>query len=190
VVIVPKAAVPTEYAAIGEGKRLSAMRAVFTLGSSADEAGRRRACASLLRTSNLLSELLGTLLFVARPESDALDYRAFAELASPQRPTSSPWDRVRAEVGGDFRVLVNQLAGVVAELPEVGIDLPDERGRAGDLQAELAWDDRQVAVLDDASREGAESRVAPGWRLFSLAELTASLTPLLEALRERGGTLR
>jgi hypothetical protein len=99
-------------------------------------------------------------------------------------------DGPTAEVGGDFRALVDQLAAVVVELPEIGIDLPDERGRAGDLQAELAWDDRQVAVLDDASREGAESRVAPGWRLFSLAELAASLPLLLEALRERGGTLR
>ena len=190
VVVIPQAAVSTEFAALGEGKRLSALRAVFTLGASRDEAGRRRAWAALLRTSNLLSELAGMLWFVARPESDALDYQPLAELAGPQRPTSSPWDRVRAEVGGGFRALIDQLAAAVVELPEVGIDLPDERGRAGDLQAELAWDDRQVAVLDDASRDGAESRVAPGWRLFSLAELTTSLTPLLEALRERGGTLR
>ena len=190
VVVVSKAAVPAEFAAIGDGKRLSALRAVFTLGISNDEAGRRRAWAALLRTSNLLSEMSGTLLFLARPESDALDYQALAELDDPRSPPSSPWDRVRAEVGGDFRVLVDQLAAVIVDLPGVGMDLPDERGRAGDLQAELAWDDRKVAVLDDASRDGAESRVAPGWRLFSLAELTVSLTPLLEALRERGGVLR
>ena len=190
VVVVPKSAVAAEFAAIGAGKRVSALRAVFTLGISNDETARRRAWASLLRTWNVLSELAGTLLFVARPESDVLDFEALAELARPQRPVSTPWDRVRGEVGAAFRSVVDQLAALVVELPDVGIDLPDERGRAGQLQAELAWDDRQVAVLDDASREGAESRVAAGWRLFSPAELTASITPLLDALRERGGTLR
>lgn len=191
VVIVPKAAVTAEFNVIGgDGGRLFALRAAFTLGTSNDDAGRRRAWAALLRTSNLLSELRGTLLFLARPESDALDYQALAELAGPERPTSSPWERVRSEVGGDFRALVDQLVEFVIELPEVGIDLPDERGRAGEVQAELAWEERKLAVLDDGSRDGAEARVASGWRLFSRTELTASLTPLIEALRERGGSLR
>lgn len=189
-IIVAKTAVPAEFAAIGENKRLSALRAVFTLGTSNDEAGRRRAWAALLRTSNLLSELPGTLLFLARPESDALDYLALAELDGPVRSASSPWERIRADVGRAFHSLVDQISAFVIELPEVGIDLPDERGRAGEIQAELAWEERHVAVVDDASRDGAETRVASGWRVFSLAELTASLTPLVEALRERGGSLR
>jgi hypothetical protein len=94
---------------------------------------------------------------------------------------------VRQEVSIAFRPLVDELAATSVEIPVVGIDLPDARQRAGAILAELAWEDERVAVLDDACRNGAESRVAEGWLLFSLGELTTSPAPLFGALRERGG---
>ena len=85
--------------------------------------------------------------------------------------------------------LVDALAAAaVVPMPVVGVDLPDARGRAGAVLAELAWDGERIAILDDVSREGAEARVADGWMLFSLTELTTSLEPLLAALRARGGS--
>jgi hypothetical protein len=188
-VLVSKTAVAAEFAAIGQGQALAGLRAAFVLGESPDEKARQKAWASLLRTANLLSELRGPLFFLARPGSDTLDYDALIALAGPpRRERPSPWDRVRQEVSAGYCALVDALAAAAVDpLPVVGVDLPDARGRAGAVLAELAWDDERIAVLDDAVREGAEARVADGWKLFSLAELTASPEPLFAALRERGG---
>lgn len=188
-VLVPKTAVAAEFKAIGEGRALAGLHAAFVLGESPDEKARQKAWASLLRTANLLSELRGPLFFLARPESDSLDYDSLTALAGPpRRERPSPWDRVRQEVSAGYWALVDALAASVDRLPVVGVDLPDARGRAGAVLAELAWDNERIAILDDAVREGAETRVADGWKLFSLAELTASPEPLLAALRERGGS--
>jgi hypothetical protein len=90
-------------------------------------------------------------------------------------------------VATEFRPLIDALESTRALLPEVGIELPDARGRAGTVLAELAWEEARVAVLEDGMRAGAEARVAEGWLLLSLGELATSLAPLLEALNARGG---
>lgn len=186
-VVVAKQAVRPEFTALGESRGLTALRAVFALGDSVDADARRRAWAALLRTANLLSELRGPLFFVARSGADELDFDGLLALSVAPSGEASPWARVRAEVTSEFRALVDSLAAAGVPRPVVGIDLPDARQRAGELQAELAWDGPRVAVLSDDLRDGAEARVAPGWRLFSLSELSASPAALLDALREREG---
>lgn len=187
-VVVPKHEVAMEFKGLGEGRGLTALRAAFVLGDSPDGKARQKAWASLLRTSNLLSELSGVLLFVARPESDTLNYDGLATLVGRRRERRSPWDAVRQEVSPEFGPLVEQLIVASVELPLVGIDLPDARQRAGEVLAELAWEDARVAVIDDAYRDRAKAGVEEGWLVFSLAELTVSANDLFTALRERGGS--
>lgn len=183
----PQADLRAGFEALGHGGELSALRAAFVLGQADDEKDRERAWAALLRTSNVLAELPGTLLFLARPEADELDYSALTSLLGPRPGRSSPWASIRDEVAAEFHPLVERLESTQAKQPEVGIELPDARGRAGAVLAELAWEEARVAVLEDGVRAGAEARVAEGWLLFSLGELTNSLAPLLEALAARGG---
>lgn len=186
-VVSPQADIKAEFQALGHGMGLSALRAAFVLGQADDEKDRERAWAALLRTSNMLAELPGTLLFLARPEADELDYSPLTSLLGPRPATTSPWAPTRDEVATEFRPLIDGLESTRAMLPEVGIELPDARGRAGTVLAELAWEAARVAVLEDGMRAGAEARVAEGWLLFSLGELATSLAPLLEALNARGG---
>jgi DEAD/DEAH box helicase domain-containing protein len=186
-VAIPKTEVRSDFDALGHGQGLSALRAAFVLEQADDPKDRERAWAALLRTSNMLAELPGTLLFLARPEADELDYSPLTSLLDSRPATSSPWKSVRDEVATEFLPLIDALESTQATLPEVGIELPDARGRAGAVLAELVWEEARVAVLEDGARAGAESRVAEGWLLFSLGELTASLAPLIEALAARGG---
>jgi DEAD/DEAH box helicase domain-containing protein len=186
-VAIPKTEVRSDFEALGHGKGLSALRAAFVLEQADDPKDRERAWAALLRTSNILAELPGTLLFLARPEADEIDYSPLTSLLDSRPATSSPWESVRDEVATEFLPLIEALESTQATLPEVGIELPDARGRAGAVLAELAWEEARVAVLENGVRAGAEARVAEGWLLFSLGELTASLAPLLEALAARGG---
>ena len=146
-----------------------------------------KAWAALLRTSNLLSEISGTLLFLSQPEANAQDFSALVGLTGPKRASSSPWDGVIQEVSDAFRPVVQSLSEEELPLPVVGIELPDARGRAGEVIAELVWDTLHICVVEDAYRAQAEAQSAPGWLLFTLGELTTSLAPLIAALRERGG---
>jgi DEAD/DEAH box helicase domain-containing protein len=186
-VAVPRGSVNAEFQAIGEGRGFTALRAAFVLDDCEDAKARQKAWASMLRTANLLSELPGTFLFVARAEAGALDYAALVALLASKPSAASPWDAVRSEIAADFQPLVGALEAEGVLPAGVGVDLPDARGRACGVIAELAWEEARIAVLADDCGEGAKARVAPEWLQFSIGELSPSPDLLLTALRERGG---
>jgi len=66
-------------------------------------------------------------------------------------------------------------------LPEVGWELPDEKGRAC-AEAELVWTEQKIAVLLPEGEEFRSTFEVAGWKVYALAELDNDNMPLLTAL--------
>ncbi|MEP7341953.1 MAG: DUF1998 domain-containing protein [Acidobacteriota bacterium] len=104
-----------------------------------------------------------------------------ASLSSAQpKPVSPEYAEALDHCDERYRDFVQSWAEKGLPLPDVGYELKDESGRIC-AQAELAWPERNVAVLlpEDCDRKPAfESR---GWRVFNAADLT-KLTSQLQTL--------
>ena len=81
----------------------------------------------------------------------------------------------------DLRSALASIVGRGVALPEVGYELADERGHVI-AEAEAAWPDRRVAILDSAQAESADRFVRAGWRWFSAETLLPDTDQVLEAL--------
>ncbi len=176
------------FEALANGSGMEWLRAAFVLHDAEDLPARRREWASLLRTWNLLSELGGNVYFFCRSEQeDEFDYAALWSLMTP-RPVSSPWTPVFEEVSPAYAGLVRELEVAAAPLPRVGMDLPDAQGNSCGQIAELMWEERRVAVVDDEGLLAARAAVTKDWTLLGLGELEQSISSLLDALGERKGS--
>ena len=65
---------------------------------------------------------------------------------------------------------------------DVPPDLLDERGDTW-AEAELAWEERRVALSSRSQVQRAHGQPADGWRVFLIEDLAGDPSPLLSALR-------
>lgn len=85
------------------------------------------------------------------------------------------------EIEPSFQALAESLMEAGVEEPEIGVDVPDERGHVW-AQAEMAWQSRRVALTCRDYTAGARGAAAAGWRMFDLQDVLADISPLLAAL--------
>jgi hypothetical protein len=86
------------------------------------------------------------------------------------------------DIGVGFAGLIEKLSATRVPLPEVGLDLPDERGLSSGVDGELVWEAARVAVLRKL-QDGDKEKVATGWRLYSFEEFETAIASLVTALQ-------
>ncbi len=89
----------------------------------------------------------------------------------PQAPghaaLNAAWAAVLEQVLGDLKAGLTLLAQAGAPLPEVGMELADEKGRV-QADAEMAWQEAKVALLRADQEEMKALWVAAGWQVVLL----------------------
>ena len=130
----------------------------------------------------LFLRTLPQVLFLTRTGS--IHSEGYARLAQLRMMGASAAGETWAglDVGSEFQALVEQLAAASLERPEVGLDLPDVRGLSSGIEGELVWENDRVAVVRELD-ESEAARIAPDWKIFTLAQCVADATPLVSALR-------
>ncbi len=186
---VEQAQLKQAFASLAAGQSMDTLKAAFVLHDAEDTSMRRREWASLLRTWNLLSELGGNIFFFSQSvDEEELDYSGLWSLLMPRPSADSAWAAVYDDVSATYVALVHSLEEHGVPVPRVGMDLPDSNGHSCGHIAELMWESRRVAVVDDESLAGAKAAAADGWTLLGLQELQQSVSSLLDALAERKGS--
>jgi len=124
--------------------------------------------------------------FLTSTGATSCDYATLALLRAEEAPEAAaePWTAL--EVEDAFRPLLEALAPLSLPLPEVGVDLPDDRGHSSGIEGELVWEDLRVAVVEELG-EGDLEAVAAGWVLHTLAELLEDIEPLNQSITRAGG---
>jgi len=123
--------------------------------------------------------------FVTTSSADDLPWQHLVAHRHGAGPEGAIWEGIE-EVREPFQELCLALMEAGARQPEIGLDIPDDRDQIWG-EAELVWEDRKVAVVDQARRDEALRPVAAGWRVFVLEELQGAVQPVLDALEARGG---
>lgn len=130
-----------------------------------------------------LRELPG-VFFVTKRDVERLDYEALVRVRGALAgDLPGAWASLDLEEC-DFLGPVLAEAGV--PIPEIGVDVPDAKGLSSGVVAELLWEDRRVAVIDDDTDSDLLERAATGWRLLTIESLRADPAPLIAALTETG----
>jgi DEAD/DEAH box helicase domain-containing protein len=160
-------------------------------GADAGEPGLRRAWWSLLRLFNFV-RALPRIWFVSRRTVAAEAYSVVAGLrtrpaaASIDGEGEAAWRDVADTTRPEFQPLLQTLREAGVPPPEVGVDLPTAAGHASGAQAELAWQERRVAVITAGELGRATKPLADGWTVFSIDAL-GDPAPLLAALTNKHG---
>jgi DEAD/DEAH box helicase domain-containing protein len=117
------------------------------------------------------------LFFAATPQG--LADGSFANLTWGKKEAqieNTAWDRVLNLVDAEEKEFIAMLATNQVPVPVVGYELADERG-AAIAEAELAWEELQIAVLLDYQHEEfGEAFVARGWKVFLPGDIEALLS--------------
>lgn len=147
----------------------------------------REGWASLLRLANFTRTLPGCW-FVSERDRERAELGAILAMWGVREVADGPWADVLREVAPTFSELVLALMNAGAPVPEVGVDLPDARGRVAGPVAELGWPNSRVAVVA-VGEQAACGDVDPTWRIFegtddmTVSELLAALRGEREAQR-------
>jgi DEAD/DEAH box helicase domain-containing protein len=107
---------------------------------------------------------------------EAQDYSVLPGSASTQ-PAESPtqaalngaWEEVLRQTLKPLQAGLASLARAGAELPEVGLELANEKGKVV-AEGELCWSAHKLAVLRDDQAEMADDWKAQGWTVLVLNE--------------------
>lgn len=178
-----------DFAALGSSE-VSGMRIVACLHDDEvvhDDVRVRKTWALGLRTMNLL-RLLPRAWFLAKKGQDLLNFDTLALLLNSSFSSSqSEWIEVERQTLAQARPLVATLQRSRLPLPEVGMDLPDEKSHASGVTAELLWMEQQLAVVFEADFEEATSVVPPSWKLFSVEAMIINPSPLISAFKADQG---
>lgn len=143
----------------------------------------------VLRLHTVMQFLPGALVLstsaLAQGLDGELDLARLRRLRDdPPPPAEAPeWEEAREFALPEAHPLLDALGERGVPAPGVGHELLGERGRVAG-EAELAWPDRQVAVLMAEQMGAREAFVAAGWTVLSLEEaladpgaLAASVSP-------------
>ena len=137
----------------------------------------------VLRLYNLLQFLPGGW-WTTRIGVERGLYPEYARTVQPPSTSVPPdgWEEAMELTSPELRPAMKQWSALGLAVPEAGYELT---GRAGRViaEAELAWPERQVAVLLPEQREWATAFEAEGWRVihFGSDDLSAAVVAALSA---------
>jgi len=175
--------VTVSLAAAADVTLVDDLRAVVWLDDSPerhDTAEYREAWRGLLFAFLLLRALPQVLFLTRRGSSSADGYAKLAQMRSASTNTiDARWASL--DVVKEFSQLIEKLSETAVPLPEVGLDLPDERGLSSGVEGELVWEVQRVAVLRRV-KDGDKDKVATGWQLLSFEEFETDIASLVKAL--------
>ncbi|WP_210147840.1 DEAD/DEAH box helicase [Aromatoleum petrolei] len=124
------------------------------------------------------AQFLPGMLMVTGAGLDARDYEALAVGEEDKATSATPpgqdatlaiWQTVLEQTLTGLREGLKLLATAGAEVPEVGLELPDEKGQVI-ADAELAWPTEKLVVLRDDQADLAAVWGAAGWQVLVLTE--------------------
>lgn len=119
--------------------------------------------------------------FMTRTGSEAgADYTAIARMRDGT-PSDCAWDALE-EIDPPYRTLADQLIAVGAREPEIGIEVPDRRGKTWS-EAELVWESERVAITSRHDTRLAIGQPDPTWTVFLLEDLADDPASIIDALR-------
>ncbi|ACV62293.1 DEAD/DEAH box helicase domain protein [Desulfofarcimen acetoxidans DSM 771] len=105
-------------------------------------------------------------------EYDGICFRGkSAPAAGLEVMVTEDWAAVRDLVAAEVHPLLELLAADGCEVPEAGLEI--QSGGRVVAVAELAWEDRRIAVLEEEYLLLVDKLTSEGWRVFALSELTA-----------------
>ena len=146
-----------------------------------DSAEYREAWRGLLFTFLLLRALPQVLFLTRRGSSSADGFAKLALLRSVAPSTIDPrWSSL--DVGTEFSQLIERLSETAVPLPEVGVDLPNQRNLSSGIEGELVWEAHRIAVVRSL-QDGDQEKVATGWHLWSFEEFQSDIASLVIALK-------
>jgi DEAD/DEAH box helicase domain-containing protein len=94
----------------------------------------------------------------------------------PQSPgqaaLNAAWAAVLEQVLGDLKTGLTQLAQAGASLPEVGLELADDKGRV-QVDAEMAWHEAKVVLLRADQEDMSAAWAEAGWQVVLLDDALA-----------------
>ncbi|MBI4917346.1 MAG: DEAD/DEAH box helicase [Acidobacteria bacterium] len=170
---------------------VGALRSLLYLRDTAEEVDRHgfdRIWAGYLRLANLM-QFLPRAVFITQMGLDqgrmgGLPPLTLESWAPPAEP--DPWALIREVVDPDRHGVLAELASVGWPLP---VDPPYELVEAEETiaEAELAWPDLKIAVLDEQQLVGKSRFEQRGWRVLMMAEVLAAPRLLLDLHQPRGG---
>lgn len=166
--------------AVHDGEQLAAVGYLDDDPDNLELPGFRATWNGVLNLFTLLRAVPG-LWFVTRrglTDDSRAYHTAWLQRAMPDEPSWQGVDDLREDVMPIARALMG--AGI--RQPQVGYELLDERGDIW-AEAELAWEDRRVALSGRSRVERAHDQPAAGWQVFLLEDLAGDPSQLVAALR-------
>ena len=97
--------------------------------------------------------------------------------AAPEAAIPEEWSEA-FEYAPDCRELVLTCIEAAAPPPVVGYELPDDAGGVAGAMAELAWEERQIAVFLPDQEDDRAAFTQAGWQTFDLNKIDAILNSL------------
>ena len=140
--------------------------------------GFRAAWNGYLRLFQLLRGLPGAW-FITTSSMEGQPLHLLAAMRSG--PGDAPAWIGMEDLESTFLPLVKQLEEAGVTEPALGMDIPGSRSGVW-AEAELLWEDMQVAVTDRERSEDATGSAAESWKVFILEDLEGGVEPLLAAL--------
>lgn len=156
--------------------------------AAADEQALHQAWRSWLHVFNTTQVLPGTWL-MTESGLDTHDWVHLGgakktETASPSEgaPLGGAWEEAMASTLKPLRPGLKRLAAAGADVPEVGIELADDKGKVI-ADCELCWSATKVVVLRADQEDLKEAWAAQGWKVLLLdeAEQMVDSTPWADA---------
>jgi DEAD/DEAH box helicase domain-containing protein len=167
--------VAIDQKALQKGKT-AGMRTAWCLldsPSEQDTPGFEAAWNGYLRCHNLFQFLKHSFFSTKEGKASEQPYGPFKQDGeTPETQKPDEWLDVKAYTDAKFHGLIDQLAQHGWTAPEVGFELDAENG-AIIGEAELAWIDLKVALLDQDHLEFREAFVSSGWRIFDIEAVLA-----------------
>lgn len=99
----------------------------------------------------------------------------------PPQKYDEEWKAVAELIDDEVRPLLQIFFEKKAPVPEVGLDISDERGRVF-TQLELAWPRQQVGIYLDIDDAAAEALRIRGWKAFHISDALADINTIMPLL--------
>ncbi len=148
-------------------KDASGMRVACRFSDGAAERGKKSfesAWNGFLRFYNLL-QFLKRSFFHAGEGGDAGRSWEAAGGVEAEGSVSDEWAEIKELTEPEMHGLIDRLAEAGGAIPEVGYELT---GKNGEIvgEAELAWPELKIAVLDEGQMKNRDAFLSAGWRVF------------------------
>lgn len=141
-----------------------------------------------LRCGNLFQFLPESHFSTADAKAAGISFETGqTEAPSSETETSGEWRDVLELTDARFHGLINRLARGGWAVPEVGFELVNDAGEII-AEAELAWTDLEIAMLEADQSTDKDAFETAGWRVFEIETVVSNLDEFLETTNHANTT--